>query len=201
MMKTQGNHDLKFNGTPNAGNYKDDPSFKKLSEMEQWRVMAEKGDVHGLLREESPLIGAKITMDIFCGYLHDAVAKLARDDPTAFVAFVQAEMLSGIGSMVIRARYLLDKELRKQNSEFAVWKDQPGFDELANAVVTLNTEAAKLLNINANTQLTLERVRKLRLANDKAEAKKKRPRQPRRQRMSPRPQPMTAKSRIGGDLP
>jgi hypothetical protein len=189
-----------FNGSIAVGNYKNDPKFKKLPKSEQWGIMAANGDVHALLLETPHANGARILMDPLCDCVHDAVIKLARDDPATFAAFLQTEMLAGAGMMVIRAQYLLNKHLRREHNELEVWVDQADRDKLAAAVTELNIEVAKLLNLSASTQF--ERMRKLRLTNDKAEAKKNRPRQPRRQRISPRPQqPMTLNSRIGGDLP
>jgi hypothetical protein len=197
---------MQFNASSPAGNYGDDPKFKRLPKSEQWQIMAANGDVRSLLQDAPHAFGARIQMDSLCRCVHDAIEKFARDDPAAFASFLQNEMLAGAGMMVIRAQYLLNNHLRRQHDEREVWLPDQGDpdkpDKLAAAVTALNAEVAKLLNLSASTQLTIERMRKLRLANDKAEAKKNRPRQPRRRRISPRPQqPMTPSSRIGGDLP
>jgi hypothetical protein len=109
-------------------------------------------------------------------------------------------MLASVGKMLMRAHSLLGRELRNQSDEHGVWTDQPNFQELADRVLALDSEVTKLLHVSASTQLLLERARKLKLANDKVEARQKRPPRPRRQRIS-RPKLATPNSRIGGDLP
>jgi hypothetical protein len=65
---------------------------------------------------------------------------------------------------------------------------------------TLQLHVAKLLQMDAQTQRIVEQTRKLKLANDKATAKKNRPRQPtRRKRLSTPRQPITT-SRISGEI-
>lgn len=201
MAQDHSSESMQFNGSTTASNYKDDHKFRKLPKPGQWQIMAANGDLHALLQEAAHTNGVRFLMDQLCSVVHDAIEKLARDDPAAFATFLQTEMLAGVGMMVLRAQHLLNKQLRREHNDLEIWVDQTEPDKLAAAVVELNAEVAKLLNLSASTQLTIERMRKLRLANDKAEAKKNRPRQPRRRRMSPRPQPMTANSRIGGDLP
>lgn len=174
---------------------------KKPSNAQRWQEMADKGDVQGLLREIPNAFGAGFSMDLLCRHLHDAIDRLARDNPAAFATLLQADILAGVGKMVIRAQYLLDRGMRQQKTEMVIWSDESGFEKLAERVMALNAEVTKLFQVNASTQLTMERARKLKLANDKAEVKKNRPRRPRRQRMSPQAHPMTSNSRIGGNLP
>ena len=42
---------VEVNGPVPPGDYKDEPGFRKLSKAEQLRIMAEKGDVRGVLAE------------------------------------------------------------------------------------------------------------------------------------------------------
>jgi hypothetical protein len=184
----------------NPDDYESDPEFSGPSDCDRWHEMANKGDVRGLLSEVSHSISARISMDALCRCVHFAIEKLARDDPTAFVRFLEADMMVMVGKMVIRAQTLLDKELRHQADDYGVFSIKPDFDKLAEKVMALNVEVAKLLHINASTQLTIERARKLKLSNDKVEKQRNRPARPRRQRLA-RPQPVAPNSRIGGDLP
>ena len=82
------------------------------------------------------------------------------------------------------------------------WHDNAGFDTISAKVMALHMYVAKLQQMDANTQRLLEQTRKLRLTNDKAEAKKNRPRPSARRRRAstPRPRPINTDSRIGGDV-
>jgi hypothetical protein len=162
--------------------------------------MAEKGDVRSLLNEATQSISARISMDALCRFIYQAIEKLARDDSAAFVRYLESDMMVTVGKMVIRAQSLLDKEIRHQADDYGVWSNKPDFDNLAEKVMAINVEVAKLLHIKASTQLTIERARKLKLSNDKVEKQRNRPARPRRQRIA-RPQPVAPNSRIGGDLP
>lgn len=199
-MATHFEGPFEIDDSANLGQPRPDEEPEGPSNAERWQAMAQKGDVRGLLRETPNAFGGSISMNLLCRYVHDAIETLAMNDPAAFVQFVQADMLANIGKMVVRAHYLLDRAVRKEVGDVAIWTESEESRALADRVIALDAEAAKLLQTNVSTQLVMERARKLKLANDKAEARKHRPRQPRRQRVT-RPQAAAAASRIGGDLP
>jgi hypothetical protein len=109
--------------------------------------------------------------------------------------------LACVGKMMIRAKYLLDKQLEIQRTDLRLWADTNYIDDATDKVRSLMAEISKLMHANAVTQLALEQARKTRLANDKAEAKKSRSRRPRQRRVSTRPNAMSPNSRVGGAFP
>jgi uncharacterized membrane-anchored protein YhcB (DUF1043 family) len=90
--------------------------------------------------------------------------------------------------------------MQRQRTDLKIWAVSDDFEETAEKVGQLTSEIAKLLHINAVTQLTLAQVKKTQLANEKAAAKKNRPRQPRRRR-TPRVHATAPGSRIGAEFP
>ena len=187
---------------PNT-DYKEEPAFKKLAKGEQWRRMAANGDVRGLLPEMGRAIPGLFNFKDFGEYLRQALDVLAQTNPTGFAEFLHTDILTAAGKMVIHSRFLLEQQLRKQcenRQGSGEWLAQPEFDVLSAKVMTLQLHVAKLLQMDSNRQRILEQTRKLRLANDKAAAKKNRRRQPARgNRLSTPRQPITT-SRISGEI-
>ena len=183
--------------------YKDEPAFKKLPKAEQWRRMAANGDVCGLLAEMGRAIPGLFNFKDFGEYLRQALDVLAQTNPTGFAEFLHTDILTAAGKMVIHSRFLLEQQLRKQcenRQGSGEWLATLEFDALTAKMETLQLHVAKLLQMDAQTQRILEQTRKLKLANDKATAKKNRPRQPtRRKRQSTSRQPITT-SRISGEM-
>jgi len=180
--------------------YETDDESSGPSKVEQWQEMAARGDLNSLLRETSSPLVSRLCLNLLSGLIHETIERLARSSPMAFAEFLRSEMLASVAKMLMRAHHLLDRELRGQSTDQTLWADRPGLRELSDRVVALDAEVTKLLHVSASTQLLLERARKLKLANDKAEARQNRPRRPRRQRISRTP-PVAASTRLGGDLP
>ena len=185
-------------GKPNI-DYKDEPAFKKLAKGEQWRRMAANGDVRGLLAEMGRAIPGLFNFKDFGEYLHQALDVLAQTNTTAFAEFLHVDILATAGKMVIHMRVLLDHELRT-SCENRQGLATPEFDALTAKLVALQLHVAKLLQMDSNRQRIMEQTRKLRLANDKAAAKKSRSRHPaRRQRLATPRQAITT-SRTSGEI-
>ena len=204
---TQDTHEspVEVNGPVPPGDYKNEPRFGKLSKAEQLRIMAESGDVRGVLAESVQAKLGLLDWGEFGDHLHAAMDVLARSNPTAFAEFVRADILAAAGKLVVHAGFRLEKHLHEefvQVQHRRSWDVSDAFDALSAKVMSLHMYVAKLQQMDANTQRLLEQTRKLRLINDKAEAKKNRPRPSgrRRRASTPRPRPINTDSRIGGDV-
>ena len=194
-----------INHQAHAADYRDEAAFKKLAKVAQWQVMADKGDVSALLQEFRSALPGLINITEFGRYLSEALGTLARSNSQAFAVFLHEEIMMAAGILVVRARLVLDQQAREQYQQRhsgGAWSEPLEFQAFVNPMLALHLHVAKLQAIDANTQRLLEQTRKLRLANEKAEAKKNRPRRPsRRQRTSTtRPKSAGSSSRIGGEI-
>ena len=184
--------------------YKDEAAFKKLPKAQQWQAMAERGDVRALMTEMTGSLADMVSITEVGDHLRRSLEVLAETDPTAYAKVLNTEIMATAGMLVIRARQIMVQHLRHQD-ELRQQRGNLGaaeeFELFAAKTMVLHAHIAKIQQVNANTQRALEQARKLRLANDKSEAKKSRTRQPtRRQRLSATRQPATAPaSRLGGD--
>ena len=188
-----------------AVDYRDEAAFKKLAKVAQWQIMADKGDVGALLQEFRGALPGLINITEFGRYLSEALGTLARSNPQAFSALLHEEIMTAVGILVVRTRLVLDQQVREQYQQRhsgGAWSERLEFQVFTSQMMALHLHVAKLQAIDANTQRLLEQTRKLRLANEKAEAKKNRPRRPaRRQRTSTtRPKSAGSSSRIGGEM-
>jgi hypothetical protein len=181
------------------------PRRRSLSIAEQLRLMAEQGDVRGLLNEAKTPLSGLIEYPAYGELLASALDVLSRKDPKAFADLLHTEMLAAVGKLMVRAHFHLNELIDRDYAQYRhrhSWQLNQELDAVAATVLALHVHAAKLQQHDANAQRLLEHARKLRLANDKVEARRNRPRRPsRRQRVSENRPHTPPASRFGEGLP
>ena len=186
-------------------NYTNDTAFKSIPKAKQWRIMAERGDVRALLRELERAQTDRVHTVELGECLNDAMSLLAQSDPDALARHLHGEALFTIGKLILRGQLALNHYLShgSESLDQDPRRARELFAAVADPIMAIHASVAKLQQMDANTQRLHEQTRKLRLANDRAEAKMNRSRRPRRHQRSSstHADASSPSSRIGGDFP
>ena len=175
--------------------YKESPAFKRLPKADQWSRMAANGDVRGLLDEIEHAHPGIINIKWMCQYVNQALDVLARTNPTALTKVLGDDCLAITGKLLVHAQFIVQQQLTDEAEDRqtrGAWFNPDKINSSFSHLMALHLHFAKLQQMAADKDFVVERTRKMKLANDKAEAKKNRPSRPaRRRRLSTERQPPT----------
>lgn len=166
--------------------------IKKLPLAERREYLAAQGDVRGLLDELERGFGGMNTANLDRA-LRKALQTLARTNPDGLSKFLRAEILSIAGILLLRARSQLHTHLRAEDDTLqrrGVAHPSDADEAFIGRIQALQLHITKLTQIDASIQNQMERTRKMRIANEKAEKKRQRIRRPNRRKEVPNPPPV-----------